>query len=116
VTGGSCLFCGIAAGDIPAEVVRDGGRTLAFRDISPQAPTHLLVVPKEHHVDVAALAGADPGLLAELLGLAAEVARGEGVADSGWRLVFNTGRHGGQTVFHVHAHVLGGRPMGWPPG
>jgi histidine triad (HIT) family protein len=111
-----CLFCGIAAGQIPATIVLDGKRTLAFRDISPQAPTHVLVIPRDHFPDVAALAEAGGGLLDELVSSARAVAAAEGVEDSGYRVVFNTGADGGQTVGHVHAHVLGGRPLTWPPG
>jgi histidine triad (HIT) family protein len=111
-----CLFCGIAAGQIPAEIVLDGKRTLAFRDISPQAPTHVLVIPRDHYPDVAALAAAGGGLLDELVSRAREVAVSEGVDGTGYRIVFNTGADGGQTVAHAHAHVLGGRPMTWPPG
>jgi histidine triad (HIT) family protein len=111
-----CLFCRIVAGEVPADVVRDSGRTLAFRDISPQAPTHVLVVTKDHHPDAAALTAADPGLAAVLLAEAVAVAVMEGVAESGYRLVLNTGSQGGQTVGHVHVHVLGGRSMEWPPG
>jgi histidine triad (HIT) family protein len=111
-----CLFCGIAAGQIPATIVLDGKRTLAFRDINPQAPTHVLVIPRDHYNDVAALAEAGDGLLDELVGSARAVAAAEGVEDSGYRVVFNTGADGGQTVGHAHAHVLGGRPMTWPPG
>jgi len=111
-----CLFCEIVAGRVPATVVQDGDRTLAFRDMNPQAPTHVLVVPKEHHDDLGALAQADPELLGELFGEAAAVAAAEGLAEPGYRMVVNTGRHGGQTVGHVHVHVLGGRALGWPPG
>jgi histidine triad (HIT) family protein len=111
-----CLFCGIAAGQIPATIVLDGKRTLAFRDINPQAPTHVLVIPKGHYNDVAALAEAGDGLLDELVSSARAVAKAEGVEDTGYRVVFNTGADGGQTVGHAHAHVLGGRPMTWPPG
>ncbi|MBW8483543.1 histidine triad nucleotide-binding protein [Actinomadura parmotrematis] len=111
-----CLFCKIVSGDVPAEVVRASERTLAFRDINPQAPTHVLVIPRDHHPNAAALAAADPGLTADLLREAHEVAAAEGVADSGYRIVFNTGAEAGQTVFHVHAHVLGGRGLNWPPG
>ncbi len=109
-----CLFCKIAGGQIPADVVRETEHTLAFRDISPQAPTHVLVVPREHHRDVASLAAAAPDTLAELVRTAAAVAAGEGI--EAYRLVFNTGEQAGQSVFHVHAHVLGGRAMTWPPG
>lgn len=91
-------------------------RTIAFRDINPQAPVHVLVVPKEHHADLAALAEAGGGLLDEVAAQAREVAVAAGVADSGYRVVFNTGEQAGQTVLHAHAHVLGGRPLAWPPG
>lgn len=107
----TCLFCRIVAGEVPAEVVHETGRTLAFRDIGPQAPTHVLVVPREHHDDAAACAGADPALLGEVLAAAVEVARREGLA-GGYRLVTNTGDDGGQSVHHLHVHVLGGRPLG----
>jgi histidine triad (HIT) family protein len=110
-----CLFCGIVAGDVPADVVRSDDRVVAFRDINPQAPTHVLVIPKEHHADVAALAG-DAELLAAVFRTAAEVASAEGVADGGYRLVTNTGEGAGQTVHHVHVHLLGGRALHWPPG
>lgn len=108
-----CLFCKIAAKDIPANVVRETETTLAFRDISPQAPTHVLVVPKKHYQDVAELSR-DADAAADLLAAAAEVARDEGLEH--FRMVFNTGSEAGQSVFHVHAHVLGGRVMTWPPG
>jgi histidine triad (HIT) family protein len=111
-----CLFCGISAGQIPATIVWDGKRIVAFRDISPQAPTHVLVVPRDHFPNVAALAGAGDGLLDELVAAAHEIAVAEGIDASGYRIVFNTGSDGGQTVGHVHAHVLGGRPLTWPPG
>jgi histidine triad (HIT) family protein len=111
-----CLFCSIVAGEIPADWVRQGERVVVFRDISPQAPVHVLVIPREHYADMAAVTAAGDGLLAEIAGLAHEVAVAEGVAGSGYRVVFNTGAHGGQTVSHVHAHVLGGRQMTWPPG
>jgi histidine triad (HIT) family protein len=111
-----CLFCGIAAGEIPATIVLDGKRIIAFRDINPQAPTHVLVVPRDHFPNVAALAAADGGLLAEVVATAHEVAAADGIEATGYRIVFNTGQDGGQTVGHVHAHVLGGRPMTWPPG
>jgi histidine triad (HIT) family protein len=116
VTVQDCLFCKIVSGDVPATVVRESPRTLAFRDINPQAPTHVLVIPKDHHPDVGTLAAADGELLTELVREAHEVAAGEGVDKTGYRVVFNTGAGAGQTVFHVHAHVLGGRGLGWPPG
>jgi histidine triad (HIT) family protein len=111
-----CLFCKIVAGDVPADVVAESDRTIAFRDINPQAPTHVLIIPKEHHPSLAAIASADGGLLAEVATQAHRVAEAEGIADSGYRVVFNTGPEAGQTVFHVHAHLLGGRRLGWPPG
>jgi histidine triad (HIT) family protein len=111
-----CLFCKIVAGEIPATVVLDTASILAFRDVNPQAPTHVVVIPKAHQSDAAALAAADPALAGELIASAGEVARLEGIDASGYRIVFNTGADAGQTVFHVHAHVLGGRPVTWPPG
>jgi histidine triad (HIT) family protein len=110
------LFCAIVAGEIPATKVLETDRILAFRDINPQAPMHVLVIPKDHHRDVAALGAADPGLLGDVVAAAHRVAADEGVAESGYRLVFNTGAQAGQTVWHVHGHVLGGRNMTWPPG
>jgi histidine triad (HIT) family protein len=111
-----CLFCGVAAGQIPATIVLDGKRIVAFRDINPQAPIHVLVIPRDHLPDVAAMVGTGDGLLDELITAARDVAVSEGIAASGYRIVFNTGSDGGQTVGHVHAHVLGGRPLSWPPG
>ena len=111
----SCLFCRIVAGEVPATVVHETDRTLAFRDVTPQAPTHVLVIPRDHHADLAALSDADPGYVGELIGAAVAVARAEGL-DGGYRVVANTGADGGQTVHHLHLHVLGGRGMGWPPG
>jgi histidine triad (HIT) family protein len=109
-----CLFCRIVAGDVPAEIVKIGERVIAFRDVNPQAPLHTLVVPRDHHQDVAALAAADPQALAELVEVAETLAASEG--DGSYRLVFNSGAGAGQSVFHVHGHVLAGRPFGWPPG
>jgi histidine triad (HIT) family protein len=110
-----CLFCRIVAGEIPATVVHETDEVLAFRDIAPAAPTHVVVVPKAHHADVVSLTAADPDLAGRLLAAGAAVAAAEGL-DRGFRLVFNTGADGGQTVFHVHLHVLGGRTLTWPPG
>ena len=109
-----CLFCRVVAGDVPATLVRETDRVVAFRDINPQAPTHVLVVPRAHHGAVADLAAADADALAEVVQVAASVAADEGYSD--YRLVFNTGAGAGQSVFHVHAHVLAGRPLTWPPG
>jgi histidine triad (HIT) family protein len=106
-----CLFCRIAAGKIPATVVHETATTLAFRDIDPKAPVHVLVIPRAHHRDVVALAG-DPQAAADVLATAAAVAEAEGLTGDGFRVIFNTGSHGGQEVFHVHAHVVGGKPLG----
>jgi histidine triad (HIT) family protein len=110
------LFCGIASGDIPATIVSANSRTIAFRDINPQAPVHVLIIPRVHHPNLGELGEAGDDLLSELVAHARQVAIAEGVADTGYRVVFNTGPQAGQTVDHVHAHVLGGRPMSWPPG
>ncbi|MBP2702687.1 histidine triad nucleotide-binding protein [Microbispora sp. RL4-1S] len=111
-----CLFCKIVAKEVPADVVLETGRALAFRDINPQAPTHVLVVPRAHYENAAALAAADDGLADDLLTACHAVAVQEGVAGDGYRVVLNTGPGAGQTVFHVHAHVIGGRSLSWPPG
>ncbi|MFF0778870.1 MULTISPECIES: histidine triad nucleotide-binding protein [unclassified Streptomyces] len=109
-----CLFCKIVAGAIPATVVRETGTTVAFRDINPQAPTHVLVIPKAHYRNAAELAAGAPGLAADVLAETQAVADEEKL-DS-YRVVFNTGSGAGQTVWHAHAHVLGGRGLEWPPG
>jgi histidine triad (HIT) family protein len=109
-----CLFCKVVAGDVPAEIVHVTDSAVAFRDINPQAPVHVLVVPVSHYANAAELAHADPSCAAELLSVAAAVAEKEGLTD--YRLVFNTGARAGQVVFHTHLHVLGGRSMSWPPG
>jgi len=111
-----CLFCAIVAGEIPATKVLETDLILAFRDINPQAPTHVLVIPKAHYPDVAALAAADAALLGEVINAARQVAADEDVTEAGYRVVFNTGAQAGQTVPHVHGHVLGGRAFTWPPG
>jgi histidine triad (HIT) family protein len=111
-----CLFCKIVTGEIPADRVLESERAIAFRDINPQAPVHVLVIPRVHLPDLAAVAAADEGLLDELAALAHRVAVQEGVADGGYRVVFNTGPGAGQTVAHAHGHVLGGRLLTWPPG
>jgi len=109
-----CLFCTIVAGEVPADVVTSTDTAVAFRDIAPQAPTHVLVVPRVHQPNVAALAEHEPDALTDLVRTAAAVARQEGIED--YRLVFNTGAGAGQSVFHVHLHLLGGRDLQWPPG
>jgi histidine triad (HIT) family protein len=111
-----CLFCRIVAHEVPATVVAETAHSLAFRDISPAAPTHVLVIPKVHYPTGAALAAADPAALADLVITADAVATDEGLAERGYRVVFNTGPDAGQTVFHAHAHLLGGRDLRWPPG
>lgn len=110
-----CLFCQIVAGNVPAEVVHASETTVAFRDVNPQAPCHVLVIPRSHYENAAELAQHEPALLADVLTAAADVAEREGLTE-GYRTVFNTGAGGGQTVFHAHLHVLGGRPLTWPPG
>ncbi|HEY0641414.1 MAG TPA: histidine triad nucleotide-binding protein [Pseudonocardiaceae bacterium] len=107
-----CLFCRIVAGELPTDVVAADERTFAFRDINPQAPVHVLVVPREHHRDAAELSAADPALLAETIAAGVRVAEREGIAGTGYRMLLNTGAHAGQTVFHAHLHVLGGEPLG----
>ena len=110
-----CLFCSIVAGDIPADIVLSTDDVIAFRDIQPQAPVHVLVIPRVHHENVGELSVSDPRVTASVVQAAKQVAESEGI-ESGYRLVFNTGADAGQSVFHVHAHVLGGRDMTWPPG
>ncbi|MEU6643076.1 histidine triad nucleotide-binding protein [Saccharomonospora sp. NPDC046836] len=111
-----CMFCRIVDGAIPATVVHETDTVLAFRDIAAQAPTHILVIPKVHYADAAAMAAADPALAGEVLAVAGEVAKLDSVNATGYRMVFNTGPDANQTVFHAHCHVLGGRGMTWPPG
>ncbi|HPF71003.1 MAG TPA: histidine triad nucleotide-binding protein [Candidatus Krumholzibacteria bacterium] len=111
----SCLFCRIAAGEIPCNAVHADDEFLAFRDIAPQAPVHILVIPRRHVASLAATTDADAGMAGRLLGLARRIARDEGL-DAGYRCVINTGADGGQSVDHLHLHILGGRALGWPPG
>lgn len=111
-----CLFCRIVAGEIPADIVAESDSAIAFRDIHPQAPTHAVVIPRDHFANIAEVAAAGDVDVAALFRLAAEVAAIEGVDQSGYRLVANTNADANQTVFHAHVHVLGGRVMGWPPG
>ncbi len=110
-----CLFCRIASGDVPATVVVETARTIAFRDINPIAPTHALIIPRTH-IAHAGVVGPEHGAdLAEMMTTAQEVARIDGLSDRGYRLVFNVGEDSGNTVAHLHMHVIGGKPMGWPP-
>ena len=111
-----CLFCKIVAGEIPAAKVYENDRVVAFRDINPQAPTHALVIPRAHIASLNEAEESDAALLGHLLLVAARVAREAGHAEGGFRTVINTGPGAGQTVFHVHVHVLGGRKLTWPPG
>lgn len=110
-----CLFCGIAAGDVPSDEVAGDDRTYAFRDINPAAPVHVLVVPREHVGHLGTLGPGDADLLVAMATMVQRVAEQEGVAGDGYRVVANVGRHGGMTVDHLHFHVLGGRPLRWPP-
>ena len=111
-----CLFCKIIAGEIPSTEVYSDDDIYAFRDINPAAPTHLLVIPKKHLTDVQSTDAEDEALLGKLLLRANEIAAEQGLTDDGFRYVINTGSNGGQTVFHLHLHILGGRQLGWPPG
>ena len=110
-----CLFCRIVAGEIPADRLHDDELVIAIRDIDPKAPTHVLLLPKAHVASAAELSDADGPMLGRLFGVAAKIAASEGLAN-GWRLVSNVGADGGQSVGHLHVHLLGGRPMAWPPG
>ena len=111
-----CLFCRILAGEIPAKEVASSERTFAFRDINPGAPTHVLVIPREHIENAGTVKASHGDVLAEMITTAQQVAQLEGLADRGYRLVFNVGEDSGNTVPHLHLHVIGGRIMGWPPG
>jgi histidine triad (HIT) family protein len=111
-----CLFCRIVAGEVPAEVVRTTERTVAFRDVNPTAPTHVLVVPRDHVAHAGEVTGEHGALVAELLTTASAVAADEGIAEGGYRLVLNVGDDAGNTVPHLHLHVIGGRRLSWPPG
>ena len=110
-----CLFCRMASGEIPVERVHEDDLVFAIRDVNPQAPTHVLVIPVKHVASAAELGSQDAGLLARLFTVAADIARRDGL-ENGWRLVTNVGPDGGQSVNHLHLHLLGGRRMSWPPG
>jgi histidine triad (HIT) family protein len=116
MTENACLFCRIIAGEIPADLVHQDENCVVIRDLNPQAPTHVLVIPREHMESLDDAAQRDEGLLGHLLRVAARVANDEGLAEGGYRTVVNTGASAGQSVFHLHVHLLGGRPMLWPPG
>jgi len=111
-----CIFCKMAAGEIEPDKVYEDGELLAFRDINPQAPVHILVIPKRHIETLNDLAESDAALTGRLLTAAKRVAREEGIDEEGYRVVFNCNAGAGQSVFHLHLHLLGGRPLGWPPG
>ena len=111
-----CLFCKIIEREIPASIVYEDERVLAFNDINPQAPTHVLVVPKRHIATLNDVASGDDQIVGEVIRRAAAIAKERGISAGGYRTVFNTNREAGQTVFHIHLHLLGGRPMHWPPG
>lgn len=112
----SCLFCRIAAGEIPASKVYENADLLAFNDINPQAPLHVLIIPKQHIATTSDLTEADEALVGKLVRTAAAIAAEKGYADRGYRTVFNCNAEAGQTVFHIHLHLLAGRNLGWPPG
>jgi histidine triad (HIT) family protein len=111
-----CLFCRIVAGEVPADTVYQDEHCLAFRDINPQAPVHVLVIPREHLESLDEAGRKDEAMLGHLLRVAARVANEQGLSESGYRTVINTGAGAGQSVFHLHVHVLGGRELSWPPG
>jgi histidine triad (HIT) family protein len=112
----NCLFCQIVAGEIPADIVHQDAHTIAFRDINAQAPTHILIIPREHLESLDEASRQDEAMLGHLLRIAARVANEQGLTERGYRTVINTGAGAGQSVFHLHLHVLGGRTLGWPPG
>ena len=112
----SCIFCRIAAREIPSDIVHESDRIVAFRDTDPKAPTHILLIPKEHIASVAEVDDDHAAMLADIVQASTHLARAEGIDESGWRLVTNVGPGAGQSVFHLHFHLLGGRPMTWPPG
>lgn len=112
----SCLFCRIVAGEIPSTGVAEDDVAIAIRDIAPRAPTHVLVLPRDHIRSAAELTDDDADLVGHLFAMAAEIARSEGLAEGGYRIVTNVGTWGGQTVDHLHFHLMGGRPFSWPPG
>lgn len=111
-----CLFCKILAGDIPADIVYESDTAIVFRDINPQAPTHLLIIPRRHIATINDIGDADQAIVGGLFSVASTIARKEGIADDGYRVVMNCNAAAGQTVFHIHLHILGGRTLSWPPG
>jgi len=116
MTNADCLFCRIIARELPSSIVYEDDRVLAFNDINPQGPTHVLVIPKKHIATLNDLTADDDQIVGEVVRRAAAIARERGISDGGFRTVFNTNRGAGQTVFHIHLHVIGGRQLHWPPG
>lgn len=116
MSGQDCLFCRIVDGDIPTEIIYQSESTIAFRDINPQAPTHALIIPRRHITTINDLNAGDEELVGSLYMAAKEIAREEGLSDDGYRVVMNCGEGAGQSVFHIHLHLLGGRVLNWPPG
>jgi histidine triad (HIT) family protein len=112
----NCIFCKIASHEVPSDIVHESDAVVAFRDTDPKAPTHVLLIPKEHVASLAEVGAEQGDMLAELAQAAAALARSEGIDETGWRLVTNVGPGAGQSVFHLHFHLLGGRQMTWPPG
>ena len=112
----NCLFCKIVAGEIPADIVYESDTAIAFRDINPQAPTHVLIIPRKHIATINDIEVHDNALVGSLYSAARDIAATEGIADDGYRVVMNCNAAAGQTVFHIHLHLLGGRSLGWPPG
>lgn len=112
----SCLFCNIVAGQVPANIVLDDPDVMAFHDISPQAPTHLLIIPKQHITTINDVEEENALLIGKMVLTAKKIAQEQGLSDAGYRLVFNVNTNGGQAVYHIHLHLLGGRQMSWPPG
>ena len=111
-----CLFCGIVEGKVPANRMYQDDAIVAFKDITPRAPVHLLIIPRKHIASVSEITEADRPLIGQIFQVAASLARDNGIAESGYRVVVNSGADAGQSVFHLHYHLLGGRPMSWPPG
>ena len=116
MTESDCLFCKILAREIPADVVYDSDTAFAFRDINPQASTHVVIIPKQHIATINDIKVDDHAIVGNLFTAASEIAKQEGLSDRGYRVVMNCNEDAGQTVFHIHLHLLGGRQMGWPPG
>jgi histidine triad (HIT) family protein len=116
MTESNCLFCKILAGDIPADIVHESGSAIAFRDINPQAPTHVVIIPRKHIATINEISSEDHAVVGSLYSTAREVAAAEGLSEDGYRTVMNCNAAAGQTVFHIHLHLLGGRTFSWPPG